>query len=114
MFWGIFSYDKIGSCYIYGPETVKMKKAAALEIKELNENLGPLMREDLSYRMLFVVRILIVRLRRRSQSGSGLRRKASLYEKEGEELIGIDIEKRSRFLRSFHLSKNVKKLDLGC
>lgn len=46
MFWGCFSYDKIGPCHIWEPETSAMKKEAAKEIEELNKIAEPLLRAE--------------------------------------------------------------------
>jgi transposase len=39
MFWGSFSYDRKGLCYIYKPETKKMKELADEEIRKLNNEI---------------------------------------------------------------------------
>ena len=39
MFWGCFTYDKIGPCHIYRAETAAEKEASQKEINELNEAL---------------------------------------------------------------------------
>ena len=36
MFWGSFSYDKKGPCYIWRPETAQEKKTAEKELAEMN------------------------------------------------------------------------------
>jgi hypothetical protein len=45
MFWGCFTYDKKGPCYVYKPETKVERDAAAQKISELNAELEPLMRD---------------------------------------------------------------------
>jgi hypothetical protein len=37
MFWGCFTYNKIGPCYIWKREIAAEKKAAQIEINKLNE-----------------------------------------------------------------------------
>ena len=39
MFWGCFTYDRKGPCYIWKPETAKEKIEAEKKIKELNEEM---------------------------------------------------------------------------
>ena len=41
MFWGCFSYDKKGPCYIWNAETAKERKAADKKLDELNKALEP-------------------------------------------------------------------------
>ena len=36
MFWGSFSYDKIGPCHIWRSETAQEEKAAEKELAEMN------------------------------------------------------------------------------
>jgi transposase len=46
MFWGCFSYDKKGPYHIWKPETKKEKEEADREIKKLNAELEPILREE--------------------------------------------------------------------
>ena len=46
MFWGCFSYDRIGPCHIWGPETAVMKKIATQEVAELNKLAEPVLRDE--------------------------------------------------------------------
>ena len=39
MFWGSFSYNKKGPCFIWRPETAQEKKAAQKELDEINAEL---------------------------------------------------------------------------
>jgi hypothetical protein len=41
MFWGSFSYDWKGPCYIWGPETAAEKKQAELDIAAWNQDIEP-------------------------------------------------------------------------
>lgn len=45
MFWGCFTYDKIGPCHCWTPETNQEKEEATNQIDGLNKELEPLMRE---------------------------------------------------------------------
>ena len=45
MFWGSFSWDYKGPCYIWEKETGKEKKESAAAIEQLSAELEPIMRE---------------------------------------------------------------------
>ncbi|KAL6352059.1 hypothetical protein LRP88_14872 [Fusarium phalaenopsidis] len=46
MFWAAFSYDKKGPCHCWGPETAKERKESDLRLKEINQELEPIMKEE--------------------------------------------------------------------
>jgi len=46
MFWGCFSYDRKGSCYIWGKETAAEKNAANKHIAKLNKKTEPLKKTE--------------------------------------------------------------------
>ena len=60
MFWGCFTYDKKGPCYIWKPETTKEKTEAEEKIKELNEEMEEFCRlaweAEISLRRLNILR----------------------------------------------------------
>lgn len=46
MFWGCFSYDKKGPYHCWCPETALEKRQSEQEIKTLNQELEPILREQ--------------------------------------------------------------------
>jgi len=45
IFWGSFSYDRKGPCYIWRPKTANEKKESKLELKTINKAIEPELRE---------------------------------------------------------------------
>jgi hypothetical protein len=46
MFWGCFTYDKKGPCYIWTPETKQEKAEAQKAIDTMNKELEPIRKEE--------------------------------------------------------------------
>ena len=53
MFWGYFSYDKKGPCYIWKPETKKEREIAKKELADINAELEPILKEEWELLTLF-------------------------------------------------------------